>query len=190
MPTFTLDTNCIIAVERGEPNCEFVRRLADAHAAGTASVAVGAISASERQRGGPYANFAQFRERLAAVRLDHLELLRPMLYFDVTYFDWSLFSDDAMQALERAIHNVLFPGSEFAWADYARRNALDLNAGVASEWRNRKCDVQAIWCHIYYQRNVFVTADANFHAETKKRALIELGAGDIVVPGDAIRLLA
>jgi len=51
---FTLDTNCLIAIDEGRPAATAVRALADAHLAGTAHVAVVAMSASEKQQHGSY----------------------------------------------------------------------------------------------------------------------------------------
>src|SRR4051794_4586368 len=65
-PTFTLDTNCWIAIEDGRPEPASVCLLAEAQSAGRANVAIVAISASERQTGGHYIkNINEFRERLA-----------------------------------------------------------------------------------------------------------------------------
>jgi hypothetical protein len=47
MRTFTLDTNCLIAIDERRPEAASVRTLADAHAAGKANVAVVAMSASD-----------------------------------------------------------------------------------------------------------------------------------------------
>ena len=73
--TFTLDTNCLIAVANNEPAAGAVRALADAHTAGRADVAVVAMSASEKQQGGHYIrNFAVFRDRLVSLGLGHLNV--------------------------------------------------------------------------------------------------------------------
>lgn len=191
MRTFTLDTNCIIAIEEGRAEEAAIRALIDAHTAGAAQVALVAISASERQRDGSLLEtFAQFRERLSALGLGHLELLMPMFYFDVTYWDWAMWPGDDMEALERAIHKVLFQGIEFLWSDYCTARGLSLNdTSMAHRWRNAKCDVQALWSHIHHGREVFVTADKNFHAKTKKPALISLGANCIETPESALALL-
>jgi hypothetical protein len=65
MRTFTLDTNCLAAVDESRTEAVAVRVLAEAHAAGTAHVAVVGISASENQQAEGYIrNFADFREQL------------------------------------------------------------------------------------------------------------------------------
>jgi hypothetical protein len=101
MRTFTLDTNCIVSIDESRVDAAAIRALANAHADGTARLAVIAISASERQRDGQQLrSFAIFKDRLAALDFAHLEVLRPMAYADICYFDWSLLTDDAMEHLE------------------------------------------------------------------------------------------
>lgn len=191
MHTFTLDTNCIIALDEKRPEAGAVRALVDAHASGKAHVAVVAISASEKQKSGNHLeSFVKFQQRLASLGLDHLELLPPMFYWDVTYWDWSIWSEAEMEATERKLHEVLFPNLEFLWADYCAVQGIPpTDPLLAHKWRNAKCDVQAIWTHVFHERNVFVTGDRNFHAKTKKPALIAIGADKIETPDSAVLLL-
>jgi hypothetical protein len=150
------------------------------------------MSASERQQGGLYIqNFTDFRDRLASLGLGHLNVILPMFYFDISFWDHCLFSDDAMKNLECTIHSILFPTVEFLWADYCRANGLDPPPNPPTgRWRNCKCDVQAMWSHIHHRRDVFVTSDENFHKANKKAALLNLWAGHIERPEDALSLLA
>jgi hypothetical protein len=190
MRTFTLDTNCIIAIERKETAATAVRALADANAAGDAHVAVVAISASERQKPErEISTFTQFQERLAALDLAHLDILRPMMYWDVTFWDWCIWPDDEAKSIEQQLHHILFPSVEFLWQDYCQTHGLDRAAPVAGRWRNSKCDVQAIWTHVHEKRDVFVTSDEKFHAPSKKATLIALGANRIEYPDGAASLL-
>ena len=191
MQTFTLDTNCIIALDDGRPEAAAVRRLVDAHAAGTAHVAVVAISASERQRDGSRLHsYTTFELRLAQLRLTQLEVLHPMAYLDVAYLDHCILSDEMMVDLERQLHAVLFPSLKFDWSDYAREHGLNPDdPSTDRKWLNAKCDVQALWSHIYHQRQVFVTNDGNFHLPAKKPKLIALGANRIERPDDASALV-
>jgi hypothetical protein len=155
-------------------------------------VAVVAISASEKQRGGGHIkDFAEFQQRLAALGLSHLVVLRPMFYWDVTFWDWSVWSDGgAMETLERQIHSILFPNVAFSWHDWCRAKGIDpIPEQPGGNWRNCKCDVQAIWTHIHNRRDVFVTSDETFHSATKKPALINLGANRIEYPDTAVSFL-
>jgi hypothetical protein len=191
MLTFTLDTNCLIDIAEGRADSTAVRALADAHARGKANVAVVAITASENQKSGKgLTNFNQFRARLDLLSLGHLEILKPMFYWDITYWDWAYWAEPEMVDLERKIHNILFPNVEFLWTDFCSARGWDPNARpVDTKWRNAKCDVQALWSHIHHHRSVFVTSDAKFHAVTKLPALSSLGTGQIARPQRAAGML-
>lgn len=94
MLSLSLDTNCVIALDEVRNDStshratesRAVRSLVDAHTDRNADVALVAISASERQKdNGHLENFSTFQARVASLGLGHLELLHPMLYFDVTF---------------------------------------------------------------------------------------------------------
>ena len=194
MRAFTLDTNCIVGVDEKRADEEpFVRALAHAHANATADVSVVAISASEKQQDGSYIkDFGTFQARLERLELQHLGLLMPMGYWDIGFYGFSLWCGDEMKMLEERIHKILFPNDELNWPNHCRAKGLDVNSLTSDDyitWRNRKCDVQAMWCHIYNKRDVFVTTDGRFFRQTKKSALLALGAGRIERPRDAIALI-
>lgn len=191
MWTFTLDSHCIISIDEGGQDAAFVRRLIDAHTAGKAQVAVVAISAAEKQRTGSYLdNFDAFRDRLAALGLAHLEILKPMACFDISFPGWCIEADEGMAALEKQVHDILFPQSQFTWEDFADANSLDPDSlSPHGDWRSRKCAVQEMWTHIHSKRDVFVTADDEFHKPAKKAALAALGAAQIERPAQAAALL-
>ena len=182
---FTLDMNCIIDVEDRRPNAQFVRELVQLHGFKGKNIAISSIGASERQRAGGYADtFVDFQEKLAAAGFGALQLLPPIAYYDLCFYGQCVYSDDH-DPLEQQIHEVLFPNIEFLWADYAKTRELPID-GIDKSWRNAKCDVLALWCHIKHGGGVFVTSDANFHAETKIEKLRALGAGVIAFPLDAL----
>jgi hypothetical protein len=187
--SFTLDTNCVIAVEDARPEATAVRRLADAHATGYASVALLAISASERQKDGAKLKFfTQFKERLALLGLGHLELLKPLAYFDICYIDWCVLADEDSLAIEERIHKILFPNIPFFWPDYCKECGISPDASsVGTRWGNAKCDVLAYWSHVHNKRKVFVTSDGNFHKEKKRAALLNLFGGEVMLPSEAAR---
>ena len=97
MITITLDSNCLIDIEESRQAAPEVRALAGAHTAGTADVAVIAMSASERPKPGHSVNnFSEFEDRLVALGLAHLNIVLPMLYWDISFWDHGLWADDAM----------------------------------------------------------------------------------------------
>lgn len=185
---FTLDTNSLIDIEEGRPNAPFIREIVSRHGKGI-NVAVSAIGASECQRNGRYAqNFSEFKDKLRAIGLQDLELLPPLAYWDVCFWDHCV-SADEKDTLESQIHAILFPAIEFLWPEYANARGLPIdNASLDKTWRNAKCDVLGLWCHIEHGGGVFVTSDTNFHAITKQPALKALGVGAIAYPKDAAAL--
>jgi len=169
MLQLTLDTNCLIDVAEARAGAASVLALAKAHANGIADVAVVAIAASERQTDArQLQNFGEFETRLKALGLGHLKIIKPLGYWGITFWDRSLWGTAEGIAVERKIHNILFPtlpfdGDAFAEEEHDRR-----------KWRNAKCDVQSYWAHVQQRRDVFVTSDENFHKQSKKPQLIEL----------------
>jgi hypothetical protein len=190
MRTFTFDISCIDAIDEGRAEVQFIRMLADAHTAGKANVALVALSvAGKHQAGSYFDDFDAFRDHLAALDLAHLEILKPMACFDISFPDWCIEADDAMAALEKQIHDILFPQSEFTWGDYCEENGMDPSFSPRDDWRRFKCDVQSMWAHIQNKRDVFVTIDDNFNKPGTKSALIGLGAGHIEHPQQAVAMI-
>jgi hypothetical protein len=88
-----------------------------------------------------------------------------------------------MERLEQQIHQVLFPKIPFKYESYCKEYAGHVQGmAIDRRWRRAKCDVQAMWCHIHYQNDIFVTEDRNFLKRTKKPQLIALGAKEILLP--------
>lgn len=190
--TFTLDTNCLLAISEQRDEAAHIRALVQAHRDGHASVAIDAISASERQQNGKMLdNFSEFTERLGLLDLADLPLLLPMCYWDVMYWDACVEPTLEQAELEVRIQSILFPTIPCAWSEYCQRYRQDPeNSLLDKKWKNAKCDVQAFWCHAVNGQSVFVTADKNFHRATKKSKLLALAPGSIVFPHEAVRLVA
>jgi hypothetical protein len=95
-----------------------------------------------------------------------------------------------LEELERKIQGILFPTIELEYDDFCKKCGLKPdNRKAWRKWVNAKCDVLALWSHIWYSGDIFVTRDQNFHKETKKLQLIALGAGKILRPAETIELL-
>ena len=190
MKKFTLDSNCIYALENAEPSARYVQWLAEANNAGLIKVRIPAIAASEAQKGGGSLGVEQFSQRLTAVGLDEVKLLRPMAYSNITLTNFSLAHEEEMLKLEKQIHRILCPQIEFHYTVYnAARSGGQSHSPIAKRWLNAKCDIQSMWCHIHYDGDIFVTGDNDFHKKTKKGQLIALGAGMICRPNEAVALL-
>lgn len=183
----TFDNNALVNLENGTGQIVALRELRTLHKAGKIRICIPAMASSENQKGNvTFSNYDQFIEFLKKTDLDDAEELLPVGFFDVTFWDHCLFEDD-MQ-LDRAIHDILFPGVEYDHDNYNDETATSSD-GVSKTWRNVKCDVQSLWCHIHYVADIFVTEDRNFHKATKKPELLKLGAKRIDRPAEALAFL-
>jgi hypothetical protein len=187
---FTLDHNCIVAIDEDrQPEAGCLRALLARHDAGDIDVRLVATSASERQQNGPYLeNFGQFQARLADLGLGHLELLAPIAVADVSYLDWCILAGPDDIALMKRIHSVLFAGHSFDLQEALAAAAGQADPAVTEQkWRNRELDVQALWCHLRYDGDIFVTSDDGFFKKLKREPLANVGATRILRPCDAVR---
>ena len=152
-------------------------------------VFIPAIPASENQRGDAlHRNFAEFGKFLLEIGCADCSLLNPKGYWDITFWDHCVYGppDD-----DEPIHKILFPRIAFRYGDYLRLCGIAPDGGsVDKKWRRAKCDVLAMWCHIHYGNDIFVTSDANFHKATKKPRLAALGAKEILRPAEVVQRLA
>lgn len=187
----TLDTNCLIDIEEDRESAIYLRQLINWHR-NKINLRVVGISASERQPNGSIAKtFKEFKQKLCKIGLDDVEILKPMGYISICYFDWAIISDEKMQNDELSIHNILFPDIEFKYKDYCLKKQINpLETKVDWKWLNAKCDVQVLWSHIHYGGGILVTSDNNFHKESKKPLLSALGVGDILTPKDALKKIS
>jgi hypothetical protein len=169
-----------------------VRALSDASAEGRAHVAVVSVSASERQPGDAYLeNFGEFKSRLAALKLEHLEVLPTITYWGIGFWGVGLFGGTPeMTARERLIHETLFPTIPFAWSDFAASVGVSsetIKIPEAKRWRNAFCDRQMFWAHDHNSRDVFVTSDENFRKRLGQSQ--EFSNARIAAPDHAVKLL-
>jgi len=192
----TFDHNLLIDLENDNgATGETLRQLVSFHDLGQITLRVSAIGASERLKGKTYApNFMAFQERVRRLSQREIEILKPLGYWGITYWDWCVWGGDGTpeSELEQRIHSVLFPKTEFKWQNYAQAKGIDPNQPTQAhnpefqKWRNHKCDVLTMWCHIQYKGDIFVTPDKHFYQVTKRPALISLGARSILYPSDAV----
>lgn len=194
----TFDHNLLIDLEEGKEAGKELEYALGLHDSGEVTICVSAIGASERLREKAYASsFSAFQNRVRELSFREFEILKPLGYWNVTFWDWCVWGDQgpAGSVLEESIHRILFPQIEFSWQDHADACGQDPNEASEEQhsewgrWRNRKCDTLAMWCHIYYGGDAFVTRDKAFHQPTKKPRLIALGAKNIVYPGEVAGLL-
>jgi len=178
----TLDTNCIIDLEQNRPAAVALRALIDASRRSKVEIAVAAISASEKMPSGEYlTNFSEFEERIRHVGLTDARILEPIGIYGVAFYGHFIYPDDSMTKLLVDIHTTLFPSMTFDHDAYRLSRKLP-PGNLDSHWRNAIWDDLALWCHIHYDRDVFLTSDGNFHKHSKKPRLVALGAKEILRP--------
>jgi hypothetical protein len=178
----TLDNTCLLSLERKDDGYQDIEALVDFHPK-KITLCIPAIAASENQKGGTVnSNFGHFQQFLQKIGCENCELLNPMAYLDICYLNHAVFVDEEMALLEQRIHEILFPQIPFLYSD---------NPSTSSHrWRNAKCDVQAMWCHIWYKGEIFVTQDRNYRKISKIDKLIDLGAKRILTPADCLNALS
>lgn len=188
MINVTLDMNCIVALEKDEVTASYIKKIIQMHKDRKINLRVVAISASERKPDGTYAsNFNEFKERIASVGLIDVEILKPIGYWGITFWDYFVWGGGRLTKLERKIQEILFPTIELEYKEFCGKRGLNLNdKEMWQDWVNVKCDVLALWSHIWNGGGIFVTKDKNFHKKTKKTRLIALGAGEILKPQEAV----
>lgn len=86
MKSFTLDMNCLIAIENDEPAKVHVLALIEAADAKKIALSMVASGASERQPGGVYLNnIADFKERMRSLGFGSVDLLKPIGRQDISF---------------------------------------------------------------------------------------------------------
>jgi hypothetical protein len=156
-----LDTNCLIDLTEGAETAAALSGIVDGAPTGRHELAVAAISASENPRRGlPPKTWPEFTGLLARLDLTEVEVLKPMGYWGVTFWDGGLWVGEDMADLESRIHAVLFPSFGIDDRSDERR------------WRNVKCDVQMVWTAMWNRVDVLVTSDKRIVARGPKLATI------------------
>lgn len=184
MHTVTIDTNCLIDIENKFIDVaqgydyRHIEDLLSRHGKDL-DVAIVAASASDVTIDGlRVTNIDDFFKWLDLINIPKVEVLKPLMYWDLAFWDWALFSSEEAERLDEAVHTLLFPNIP----------VQNPNQSNDKKWRNAKHDVLIMWAHIWNGREVFVTRDKNFlRRATELRAL---GAGEVLNPADAVSFLA
>lgn len=187
----TLDNNCIIDLEQNNARASHLKKLIKMHCDGEINLRVVAISASERKPDHSYvSNFNEFKRRLDAIGLGNVEILPTILYLGVGFLGYSLLGGGELDELEKKVQQIMFPTIAIEFSDFRKDRDYKLDNNKAwSRWVNAKCDVLALWSHIWFKGDIFITTDKDFRKKSVKPRLIALGAGKILRPDEAVNLL-
>ena len=148
-----------------------VQQVGHAHAAGTANVAIVPISASERQRRCPTALIQDLSSSaFKPLHLGHLEILtRWPTWMSPISIAPSFQTVRCNTSNGRNMRSSFVPSSSY-WPNYRRDRDLNpVEPSADPKWINAKCDVQALWSHIHYRRQVFDASYANFRSPTNSQ---------------------
>jgi hypothetical protein len=180
IPIVTLDRNVLLCLQKREPGHERVSRLFQAHEAGQICIAVSAANRVEYklQELKPQSN-AEFLRELTELGLERPQILDYPLDWGMGLWENSIVSEDAY-ALELKIHEALFP-------QLPTYRSEDQPCSTQRRVTNAKCDVFALWGHIYSGGDYFVTEDRRFHRRNDR--LLLLGARGIVTIDEALSAL-
>jgi hypothetical protein len=186
MLKLTLGHNCIIDLDEDrQPQASCLRELLALYDAGSLQIRLTAVSAAEKPDGKPHlTNLGEFQQRLGTLGIERLELLKPIAYLGIAFLDWCVLGGGELSQLDERIHKSLFPDLPIKLAEYIELCTDQDSVKLERDWRNKKCDVLSMWCHIYYGGDIFVTSDKNFFK--KLPPLLEIGVGDILRPCDAL----
>jgi hypothetical protein len=192
-PNVTLDNNCIIDLEQNREDAPQIKRLIQMHHNKEISLRVVAISASELKQDKQThpQNFGEFVQRIQSAGLGGVEILPTLARFDLSFFgDYFGYSGRWQEELEKEIQTVLFSEDEVEYGDFCQKYHCDEVAKEKwDEWVRRKCDVLTLWSHIWHNGDILVTRDRDFLEQMKKPKLRDLGAGKILRPTEAVRML-
>lgn len=180
MLTVTFDTNCLIDVEGKRSGSGYdyqdVLKILELHKKQKIDLAVVAASASDiRINGAVVDNFSKFLTWLGQIGFKDVSILKPVGYWDITFFDYCLWSGKELEELDHKIHDILFP--QFPYEDSQSR--------FGDNWRNAKLDVLMLWAHIWNKRDCFITRDGNFLRKAKE--LDSVGTKEILHPRDFLQ---
>ena len=176
-PSLTLDTNCLIELERNRESAPALRRLVKFHEEGLCNVALIGASASERMRGGGLAPaYSKFLSFVAQLDLCHLEVLAPIGIWGVTYWGHCLWASDESETEVDVLFRALFP--------FFDPKPPERSGEHWGKWLNRMCDALMVWTHRHNDRDIFVTLDQNFHKKAER--LNALGITRIRTPDSAL----
>lgn len=175
MKKFTLDTNCLIAVDENRYFSDAIKVLLEANERKFCCIALVAASGSERQKVGEYdreylETFRDFDTRRHKLGFGGVDLIYPIAYPEISFVNRCVIANDAMVAREKEIFETLFPNSLYEWRDYASAKGFDpkdLSTKGRTKWLNEFLDAQIFWTHDHNKRDVFVTSDANFAKRLK-----------------------
>lgn len=167
MLSLTFDTNILIDMEEKRHGYEHVLEIVNLHNLGLVNICIPAIIASEKMLDDNHIpDYRLFEEYLANLKIMNYEELMPLAYLDICFFDHAIWADEELSELDILIQKTLFPNIESEYEEYCSTRKLNIE-DIHPKWMNAKIDVQILWCHIYYKKDIFITRDENYTSKLK-----------------------
>jgi hypothetical protein len=95
--------------------------------------------------------------------------------------------------LEHELQAIIHPSFDMDYQSHCRKKPYNPSPNdpvIDPRWRNRFCDIQAMYAHLVGRGNIFVSDDGKaFHKAKKKDRLIALGAGNVYTAEQALEAL-
>ncbi|WP_068858435.1 hypothetical protein [Perlucidibaca aquatica] len=174
----TIDRNILIAALKIEPTSSLVATIFTAHRDGNIAIAISAANRVEYRVGDEHPQTEeQFLHDCSTGGLDNPTLLDYPLDWEMGLWESSIIDAEGFD-LDTRIHAVLFP-------NLPNFLSTDQNDKERRRIRNVRCDVFAIWGHIRFDRDYFITSDQRFLK--RKDALVKLGARGICTPEEFVK---
>ncbi len=182
----TFDFNCIISLENGEISAIYLKKILSLHNQKKVDVFVPAISGVEKLPNGKYStSLNDLIKRLGRLSKRPINILDTLMYLDMWFIGHGIFRNQKLIKLDEDIHTILFPDIDYKWKDFLKRNSTDPDLAL-SKYKNYRCDVISMWCHIFHKTDFFVSNDSNFFKPSKLPRLYKLGANKIIKPEQII----
>jgi len=163
------DTNLVIDVEEKRESYKDILDLLELEKQNKLKIHIPVIIASEKTiNTNKITNFKQFKEYMKNLGFKNTELLKPICYFGISFWNYCILAGDEIVKLAKKIHNLLFKNIEFDHGDYCKNRNLHPNDGIQKEWRNAIIDTLILWSAIYYDKKILVTRDGDFHKHKKE----------------------
>jgi hypothetical protein len=172
MKQITLDTNILIDLEEKREGYKAILRLVELHNEKKFKISIPAIIASEKLLKQKHVtNFNQFKDYVEALGFKNVEFTSPICYTGMCFINVCVVPGKDAIKLDHAIHRILFPNIEPEHSVFCLKRGFDTKT-KHPEWKNAKVDVQILWCHICYKKDVLITRDKNFKRHTDELSTI------------------
>lgn len=106
-----------------------------------------------------------FETFLEEIGLASLRRLNPLGLIDITFIGHSIICSDNDAKLYQNIKKVLFPNGYETGLKLIDQPPFK---PIERKRLNQICDAVALWCHVKYETNAFVSRDDNFHKKSEK----------------------